>query len=96
MRLRILACSHRIPHSSAPRELLPAVTEVDRIVGESIDGRPRANTHESGDVEVIERLVRKYSKVARGGLRPMTPDRLEALCRDDGQDEEQGTEQQQR
>jgi hypothetical protein len=47
-------------------------------------------------VEVIERLVRKYSKVARGGLRPMTPDRLEALCRDDGQDEEQGTEQQQR
>jgi hypothetical protein len=50
---------------------------------------------ESGDVEVIERLVRKYSKFARGGLRPITLDRLEALLRDDGQDEEQGTEQQQ-
>jgi hypothetical protein len=28
-------------------------------------------------------------------LRPITLDRLEALLRDDGQDEEQGTEQQQ-
>jgi len=78
------------------RELLPAVTEVDRIVRESINGLPRANTHESGDVEVIERVVRKYSNFARGGLRPITLDRLEALLRDDGQDEEYGTEQQPR
>jgi hypothetical protein len=44
---------------------------------------------------LVGRGGRKYSKLARGGLRPITLDRLEALLRDDGRDEEQGTEQQQ-